>query len=379
MNRQTIAEEVRHEICQSYIEAEIPVRWFLFQLDLEEHKMSSNSSIVSKSESISIGTALENDKGDVNAALLYYHDLTIYLYFPEVLPNVVFLNPKPLLKKLSLLISISFADAVDHLKRTLDIHVGVDTHEKLKTHGIFSKNLMTGSLSQGFSREFSADDFLKLMEYLFIISLPCLKTREYFIPCVVPTTNNLESLREPSKKKVDPLVLIWNERNLPQCLFPALVVNLLSRQFPPKFTLSQVDEPQHRNAIRLAYKNYEGSVLLIDAIYRLEVLYTCPQNECYRIHEVIKEGIIAVVDKFHYLDSVKDPEERFHCSICNTTEHLCRLSEDKTILFCCIDDTTDPVPINKSRQLSWFKPEVEEEGEFLCINYFVLVFIVFSS
>ena len=261
------------------------------------------------------------------------------------------------------MISISFGDAVDHLKRTLGIHVDVDTHEKLKTRGIFSKNLLMGSLSQGFSKEFSADDFLKLMEHLFIISPLPLKTREYFIPCVLPTTNNLESLREPFKKKVDPLVLIWNERTLPQGLFSALVVNLLSRQFPPKFTLSQVDKSQHRNAIRLTCTNPEGAVLLIDAICWLEVLYTCPQNECYRIREVIKEGIIAVVDKFHYLDSVKDPEERFHCSICNTTEHLCRLSEDKMILFCCKDDTTDPVPINKSRQLSWFKPAVEEEGE----------------
>ena len=115
----------------------------------------------------------------------------------------------------------------------------------------------------------------------------------------------------------------------------------------------------------------------IDAICWPEALYTCPRNECYHICEFIKEGTIAVVEKFHYLDSVKDPEEHFHCSICNTTEHFCRLSEDKLMLFCCIDDTTEPVPINKSCQLSWFKPAVEEEGEFLCINYFVLVFIVF--
>ena len=379
INRQTIAKEFLSEICQSYIEAEIPVRWFLFQLDLEEHQMTSNSSIVRKSECISIGSALEMDKGDVNAALMYYHDLSIYLYFPDVLPNVVFLNPKPLLNKLSLLISISFADAVDDLKKTLKIHVGGNTHEKLKKRGIFSKNLLTESLSQGFSKEFSADDFLILMEHLLIISpLPSLplKTMEYFIPCVLSTTNDLESLREPFKKNVDPLVLIWSERTLPQGLFPALVVNLLSRQFQPKFTLSQVDKPQHHNAIRLTCTNPEGAVLLIDSIRWLEVLYTCPQNECYRIREVIKEGIIAVVDKFHYLDSVKDPEERFHCSICNTTEHLCRLSEDKTILLCCIDETSDPVPINQTRQLPWFKPVVKEKGEFFNMSITVCFFFL---
>ena len=80
--------------------------------------------------------------------------------------------------------------------------------------------------------------------------------------------------------------------------------------------------------------------------------------------KLLKKVSANVVDKFRYLDSLKYPEECFHCSICNTTEHLCHLSEDKTILTCCKDDTTDPVPIDKTHQLPWFKPVVEEEGEF---------------
>ena len=375
VNRQTIAKDFLHEICQSYIEAEIPVRWFLFHLDLEEHQATSNSSIVSKSKCTSIGKVIGMDEVDVNAALMYYHDLTIYLYFPEVLPNVVFLNPKPLLDKLSLLISISFADAVDHLKRTLSIRVHRSTHEKLKTQGIFSQDLLTESLSQGFSEDFSPKMFLDLMEYLFILSsLP--QSGEHFFPCVLPTTNDVESLREPFIKNVDPLILTWNEKPLPQGLFPAVVVNLLSRQCSPKFILSQADKPQYRNAIRLACTSLGGAVLLIDAIYWLEVLYTCPQNECHHIREAVKEGISAVVDKFHYLDNLKYPEECFYCSICNTTEHLCHLNQDKLILTCCKDDITDPVHINKTRQLPWFKPVVEEEGEFLILLYYHLLFFL---
>ena len=375
VNRQTIAEEFLSEICQSYIEAEIPVRWFLFQLDLEEHQIASNSSIVSKSECISIGNALEMDKGDVHAALLYYHDLTIYLYFPEVLPNVVFLNPKPLLNKLSLLISISFADAVDHLKRTLGIRVDVDTHEKLKTRGIFSKKLLTGSLSQSFSKKFSADDFLNLMEYLLIISplssLP-LKTREYFIPCVLPTTKDLESLIEPFIKKVDPLVLIWNKKPLPQSLFPALVVSILSRKSSPTFALSppQADKSQYRNAICLSCPSLGGAVLLVDSIYLLKIFYSGPCNECYNIRQVIKEGIDAVADKFHYICSLKYPKEQLLCSICKTTEHLCCLNEKKKKVTCCNTHITDDP--DKERQLPWFTSQVE--GELLAIHYIIYIF-----
>ena len=356
MNSQTIAEEIRSEICQSYIEAEIPVRWFLFQLDLEEHQMTSNSSIVSKSECISIGSTLEMDEGDVHAALMYYHDLTIYLYFPEVLPNVVFLNPKPLLNKLSLLISISFADTVDHLKRILGIRVHHNTHEKLKIQGIFSRNLLTESLSQGFSREFSADDFLKLMEYLFILS-PLPQTGEYFLPCVLPTTTDLESLRASFKDKVDPLILTWNEKPLPQGLFPALIVSLLSRNCSPKFYLStpRSDDLQFRNAICLECRSFAGAVLLVDGIYWLELFYTGPPNKCYHIYEAVKEGIKAVVNKFHYMQSLADPEERFHCPFCKLSEHFCHLTEDKTKLICFKNYSS----VHKERQLPWFTPEVK--------------------
>ena len=358
VNRQTIAKEFLNEICHSYIEAEIPVRWFLFQLDLEEHQTTSNSSIVSKSDCNMIGKALEMDEGDVNAALLYYHDLTIYLYFPKVLPNVVFLNPKPLLDKLSLLISISFADAVDQLKTTLGIRVHRSTHEKLKTQGIFSEDLLTESLSQGFSEDFSTKMFLDLMEYLFILS-PLSESGGYFLPCVLPTTTDLESLRASFKDNVDPLILTWNEKPLPQGLFPALIVSILSRKDSPKFDISLPgsDNLQFRNAISLACPSFAGAVLLVDSIYWLELFYTGPPNKCYCIYEAVKEGIKAVVKKFHYMQSLEDPEERFHCPFCELPEHFCRLNEDKTKLTCFKKYSY----IDKTRHLPWFPPEFKGE------------------
>ena len=355
MEGQTIAEEIRRKICRSYIEAEIPVRWFLFHLDLQEHQVTSNSSIISKSKCTSIGKVIEMDEDDVNAALLYYHDLTIYLYFPKVLPNVVFLNPKPLLDKLSLLISISFADAVDDLKTTLGIDVHRSTHEKLKIQGIFSRNLLTETLPQGFSKEFSTDDFLNLMEYLFILSP--LPQSEYFLPCVLPTTTDLESLRASFKDNVDPLILTWNEKPLPQGLFPALIVSLLSRKKAPKFdnSLPGSDNFQFRNAISLACPSFAGAILLVDSIYRLELFYTGPSNKCYRIYEAVKEGIKAVVKKFHYMQSLEDPKEQFHCPFCELPEHFCHLNEDKTKLICFRKYSY----IDKTRHLPWFPPEVK--------------------
>ena len=58
------------------------------------------------------------------------------------------------------------------------------------------------------------------------------------------------------------------------------------------------------------------------------------------------------------MHNLKDPEEQFHCSICNTTEHLRRLSETNT-LTCSKDGTT--CDIDKTRQLSWLRSVVKSE------------------
>ena len=367
-----LAKDIRDKIALSYIKADIPIRWFLFQLELENSKHKEKPAhLVSLSNCIQIGNDINMDKNDVKSALMYYHDLTIYLYFPGVLDNVVFLNPQPLLNKLTQLISISFSGTAKYLERQgyiIPDHADVNLKEK----GVFSQELLTkwNYLSQGFLDDlFSAEDFLKLMEHLFIVSpLPNEpgKPQEYFLPCVLPmaTPTDLDNLRGYFNNEVDPLVLAWidgHELNpLPQGLFPALVVNLLSPKCSANFELlpPQSDRPLYRNAIRLSYSN-GGTVLLLDTICWLEVVYTGKHSECYRIREVIKEGITAVVDKFHYIYKLKDPEERFHCSICNTTQHLCRLSKNKTVLTCCINDKIHD--IHETRQLTWLRSVVKSE------------------
>ena len=52
-----IADTIRRIVCQSYIEAEIPARWFLFQLELQDLQKTTESMVVSKSECLKIGLA----------------------------------------------------------------------------------------------------------------------------------------------------------------------------------------------------------------------------------------------------------------------------------------------------------------------------------
>ena len=355
-----IAKKIRTIVCQSYIEAEIPARWFLFQLELQDLQETSKSMVVNKKECLKIGLTLKMDLIDVEAAFMFYHDLTIFLYFPDVLPDVVFLHPQPLFNKLSELISISFADAVAYLEE-MNIILPSNAHNQLKCEGTFMRELLD-CLSEGFTPDFTADDFLKLMDNRFIIA-PLPQKGIFFLPSVLPTTSCLENIKGPFLKQLDSFVLTWDMKPIPQGLFPALIVSLLKRHASPQFNPhqpSQLDEipeesMQFHNAIQLSCIGPGGSVLLVDSIYWLEIYYTGRSIKCSSLKQAVLECIRDVIMKFQYKPILSIPQERFLCSICPLpSNHLCRPNEDKVIVTCCRDSrlTAD---INPSRQLPWIQ------------------------
>ena len=358
-----IAGTIRTIVCQSYIEAEIPARWFLFQLELQDLQKTTESMVVSKSECLKIGLALKMNNRDVEAAFMFYHDLTIFfffLYFPHVLPNVVFLHPQPLFNKLSELISISFADAV-HCLKEMNIVLPANAHHQLKCEGTFKRELLD-CLSDGFTPDFTADDFLKLMDDRFIIA-PLPQKGKFFLPSVLPTTSHLDNIRGPFLEQLDSFVFTWDMKPIPQGLFPALIVSLLKRHTSPQFDLhqpSQLDEVpeesmQFRNAIQLSCIGPGGSVLLVDSIYWLEIYYTGRSIKSSSLKQAILECIGDVIMKFQYKPILSIPQERFLCSICPPPlNHLCRPDEDKVIVTCCRDSRLT-ANINPSRQLPWIQ------------------------
>ena len=358
-----VAKKIRNKICQYYIEAEIPIRWFLLQLELDKVHKSSKSSIVTKSKCFEIGQSLQINVKEIEAALMYYHDLTIFLYFPQILPNIVFLHPQPLLDKLSDLISISFHDAVNHLDDE-GISLPPGTYDELKYEGTFNEDLLTlpnSHLSQGFYADFTPQDFLKLMTRLFIMaSLP--EKGKYFLPTVLPTSmscTEYKSIPAPFKQYTDPLILSCDMKPFPRGVFPTLVIHLLHRKLSPKFQLRRplYSTPRYRNAITL--RSDYGDILLVDGISWMAIYSTDPLRRCFFLREAVHTGICEVVINFHCMANIKKFEEYFYCKICSneTLEHFCHLNDDQKTITCCDNHRT--ARINESCQLPWLSVEGE--------------------
>ena len=337
-----IAKEIRSLIRERYIEASVPIRWFLFQLELKENHQKSP--IIAKSTCIEVGHSLGMDPEDVEAALQYYHDLTIILYFPSVLPHVVFLHPQPLFKKLSDLISVSFTDTPVDLEKVKPNH-SIPDHCRLalKKEGKFDKKLLE-CLSEGFTKDFSSSDFLSLMESLLIIGP--LEEDQYFIPCVLETcaVDVLEKMRRQFSESCDPLVLSWEENITPQGMYPALVVSLLKEGF--KMLKKQIP---YRNAVMLQSRKLAVRVVLVDTIQWLEIHCAGPvQDACPDLRVLVHRSIQSVSSKFYYSSNTL---EGTLCGTCRAG--VCHPNEAVSHVTCTNDECL-PREIGP-RQSSWFK------------------------
>ena len=84
----------------------IPIGWFLLEQDIIT---VAKGGVISKTECLRIAAILNIDEKALKASLEYFDDLNIFLYFPSVLPEVIFADPQVLLNKVTELVHFSYS------------------------------------------------------------------------------------------------------------------------------------------------------------------------------------------------------------------------------------------------------------------------------
>ena len=349
----TMAINIRRKICKSFVEATFPYKWFRFLLQL--YQLQSKN-LINKSECLDIGRTLDMDPVDIEAALIYFHNLTIFLYFPKVLPDIVFLHSQLIFDKLAELISITIPNAYEHLDEEVCIRNPIPdgSHKQLLTAGTFESRIL--ECFPDFPPRFTAESFLKVMEHLHVLEKLPLPKALYFLPLALPTTPHPNAFTKRFEVYVDPLVLTWNIEPLHQGILHELVIHLLKHDKSPKFCLPKLnaEECQYRNVIRLRCLDQGGSILLVDSIYWLEIYYFGKLDNCPGLRSAILEEICKLEKKYHIKQKV---EECFICRLEHkevkaTNKHLCYVNVCNTVT--CENEMTVG-DLDPFLQLPWFK------------------------
>ena len=354
-DRENVAYELRKRIADSHgtsQEIKIPVRWFVFELELRKHADENEQGILRMKTCEEIGESFEMNEEEVKACVMYLHKQTLLFYFYEHLPDIVFLHAQSILDKVSAILFISYLSNTSTpsdnlLSRLREFIDNVDrklpsgSFEKLQQNGLFNEELVKAlvdlkfpKLDVKFSDYFTPRNFLGLLEYLLVIAR--VSDDVYFMPCVLST-------ELPSKQQKKPfshyIFLWWDGMPIPQGLFPALVVHLLKRKKSLSFKLQpqSCTIQQHRNALTLSSESTGGGMLLVDSIEHIAVYYSGCISKCPLIREAIEEGLEAVVELFGY--QLNPVTQGFVCQAhecASSPPHMCKFPTDsKDQLTCC--------------------------------------------
>ena len=119
----------------------IPVRYYMLGMHLTEEASQEEHGMISFDSCCSIGLNLEIVRNDVLKSIIYLHSMASFLFFPKVLPNVIFTNPQYLLDMLSALIRFSFVESLEDIL-PVNQCIEVDAKQIFHEDGVFDSSLL---------------------------------------------------------------------------------------------------------------------------------------------------------------------------------------------------------------------------------------------
>ena len=98
-----VAEKVRSYILKQCPakEVELPVRWHALEEKLQSVCEGLGRKVMSREECWQVAESLELDEASFDAALDFFHSMSLMFYFRDILPAVVFIDPQVMLDKVS--------------------------------------------------------------------------------------------------------------------------------------------------------------------------------------------------------------------------------------------------------------------------------------
>ena len=344
---QIVAGEIRGKIAKDKHLSEpykVPIAWFLLEQDMQKLERS----VVNLQTCYKLGSILHMTKTTVNAALDYFHEWNIILYYPSILPNVIFVSPQVIVDKVTELIEYSF-----YLRGRPESEE-MDSEERFIDHGELSvERLADPKFFKHFVPDlFTPHQLLLVFQNLFIVA-PISDTT-YFMPSLLPeiVSEELEEYR-PTTDIDFPVLVYFPDGCCPGGAFCCLCVYLISK------CGWKTEGKLFRNYLMFHVGCENHEVVIIDAFHYFEVYLNAPSYVAFEISSTIlhhiKSGLKEAATSLH------QEEIRYHFAVlcpsnkestCDSSPHAAVVSNTGQYWTC----TKDPKFTGEldKQQATWF-------------------------
>ena len=361
-NREEVASTLRKKIIEGddvSVEVAIPSRWHTFEVELQRRTERMKRTVLTLAECIRLGATMKMEELDVEDALVFFDQLSLYFYFPTAAPHVVFTVPQDILEETTGLLEIGTLN-LEHLPPNIPHQLA----NRLRQEGLFDRQLVSLACQKhrvyiGEECIYTEDDFLAIMKHLLIVAQVTISGKElFFMPCVLPHASPAQIVEEKKKytNRLEPVLLQCEDKVQLQGLFPALAVVLLNRQTEHQFVLIG---QQFRNAVTLRSTDLGGALFLVEHFSWMEVCYSGNFSNAPRILSVLKESITEVCIRLSYDPDEIIFKERFWCRFSqrghSNNSHSCHIVQlaSGNLELSCGNNPDVHKESSDPRQIAW--------------------------
>ena len=392
-HEKAVAESIRCSIESSgAMEENVPIWWYIMELLLQELAKELGRGVLSRAECLQMATLFNISEDAFHDALVYFDELNVLTYSPDVLPNVVFVESQIPLDKVSELVFHSY-----NLRQPTPAMSEEWRH--FRDRGVVTMKCLEHFPRHYVQDVFSADDLCKFLQQRLVLA-PIPKpgsssTSSKQVQQPASTTSNQLSSSTPAKEEPYYVMpALW--RTLPEAelvsrrISSPVAATLLVR-FPRGFRragvfccftvhlirycgwdlLLETDQLLYRNCIKLRlHGSPPVTVVLIDSNSYIEVHVNTttgiPVGEYTGLLPIIKEtilsGIFAACRTLNYKQT--KPHLTFYCphtlpsastddSPKSKVQHTATLSRDRKYWRCDLDPDSYFGPLENQHTI-WF-------------------------
>ena len=364
---------------------DIPGSFFMYEQDLLKYAAKKERGVLSLEECLDIGAGLKMEGEVVQAALVFFHRNNTFLYFREVLPNLVFVRPQVALDFVNAVVLFSYKVRGGEIgglsfKTKKSLKYGIITEEMLSCDEMQS-NVFPTSFVPGL---YELRQAIKLSCHTFTlaplshkkwsepstkspqpITVPDGKKDEYLMMCLLPPIPDEELCKYiPFSLS---LVVKFTDDCVPLGCFGSIISCLLSNNWKV-CEKDNLPECLYHNIASLFCPTIHRKIVLVDRACHIEVHVSKAAN-CDDIFELRKEvfgAIRKVFDIMHITDSVSPAA----LCLCEGVDrpHTASLGvvHCKKYLLCSESEWKKEPP---DRYTIWFGDEASQTGKLIIMIY----------
>ena len=220
INRTKISSELRTRLLSSrpdiILSIKIPVRWYVFDLNVKEEASKEAHGMISLESCYTIGNKFSMSRTEVDQCLIYLDSMRLCIYYPNILPHVIFTSPctaQFLIESLSNVVRVSFVDDLQQLLPE-GVTLSDDTILSLKRDGVFGESLLDNLGLTFIPNLFTKSDFLSLLQLSQLVSpiKAAHDAPQYFIPTLLPAEHLTKEQKKTFSTIADPLLITFNKK-----------------------------------------------------------------------------------------------------------------------------------------------------------------------